>query len=218
MPSASSPGDVLRETDAARAKNAALVIEHNARAEVNMLGLVDFFLGEAAVRLAVIHRIFLQLAFARLVANRAIERMIDEQKFQHAFAHLLHAGRGGVNFHAGRNRRGAGDGGARRLGDFGRAIGIHHRLAVRPHGGRAELDEAHAAIAHDRQLGMIAIMRHVRLRQRAGLDHRRRDGLAGKRVRHRLRHGDFLAVHLDLDGLDRRRRGLGFSCRGRGHN
>ncbi len=83
----------LRETDAARAKNAAFVVEHDARAEVNGLRLVNFRFDEAARALAVIHGIFLQLAFAGLVANRAVERMIDEQKFQHAFAHLFHAGR-----------------------------------------------------------------------------------------------------------------------------
>jgi len=50
--------------DAARAEDAALVIEQDARAEVNALGLVDLRLDEAAGRLAVIHRVFLQLAFA----------------------------------------------------------------------------------------------------------------------------------------------------------
>ena len=48
------------------------------------------------------------------------------------------------------------------LGDLRRAVGIHHRLAVRAQRGRAEFDEAHAAVAGDRQLRMIAIMRHLR--------------------------------------------------------
>ena len=110
MPSASSLRDVARETDAARAENAAFRVEHDARSEVNGLRLVNFRLDEAARALAVVHGIFLQLAFAGLVANRAVERMVDEQRFEHAFAHLLHGGRLRVNFHARRNRRGAGDG------------------------------------------------------------------------------------------------------------
>ena len=206
MPSASSPDDVARETDAARAKDAALVVEHDARAEVNGLGLVNFRLDEAARALAVIHGVFLQLAFARLVANRAIERMVDEQKFQNAFAHLFHAGRARVNFHAGRNRRGAGDGRARRLRDLRRAVGIQNRLAVRAERGRAVFDEAHAAVADDRQLRMIAIMRHVLLRDFARLNHRGRNRLAGNRIGHRLRHFDFATVHLHLDFFNRQAR------------
>ena len=123
--------DVAREADAARAENAAFRVEHDARPEINGFRLVNFRLDEAARALAVIHRVFLQLAFAGLVANRAVERMIDEQRFEHAFAHLFHGRRLRVNFHARRNRRRAGDGRTRRLGDLERAVGIHHRLAVR---------------------------------------------------------------------------------------
>src|ERR1700684_329284 len=45
---------------------------------------------EAAGIDAVGHRLILQIAFAALVADRAIERMIDQQKFHHAFARLAH--------------------------------------------------------------------------------------------------------------------------------
>ena len=106
--------------------------------------------------------------------------MIDEQRFEHAFAHLFHAGRLGVNFHAGRNRRRAGDGRARRLRDLRRAIGIQNRFAVRAERRRAEFDEAHAAVARNGQIRMPAIMRHIGLRQLARLNHRGRNrGLAG---------------------------------------
>ena len=50
---------VLSETNAARAENASLVIQHNARAEIDPLGLVNFLFHEAAGRLAVIDRVFL---------------------------------------------------------------------------------------------------------------------------------------------------------------
>ena len=203
--------DVLRETDAARAKDATLVVEHDARTEVDGLGLVNFWFDEAARALAVIHGIFLQLALAGLIADRTVERMIDEQKFQNAFAHLFHAGRRSVNFHAGRNRRRACDGRTRRLRDLRRAVGIQNRLAIRAERGRPIFHEAHAAVADDRQLRMIAIMRHVGRGERARLDHRGRNRLAGNRVGHRLGHFDFATVHLHLDFFNRRR-GLDFSC------
>ena len=93
--------DIACEPDAARAKDAAFIIEHDARAEINSLGLVNLRFNETALRFPVIDGIFLQLAFAGLIANRAIERMIDEQEFEHAFTHGLHTGRVRVNFHPG---------------------------------------------------------------------------------------------------------------------
>ena len=47
-------------------------------------------LGEAAGIDAVGHRLILQIALAALIADRAIERMVDQQKLHHAFARLLH--------------------------------------------------------------------------------------------------------------------------------
>ena len=52
-------------------------------------------------------------------------------------------------------------------------------------------------------------MRHIHVRRGASLDHRRRQRFAGDRVRHRLRHFDFLAVHLHLDLVDGGGAGLG---------
>ena len=39
---------------------------------------------------AVGHRLVLQVALAALVADRAVERMVDEQELHHPFARLLH--------------------------------------------------------------------------------------------------------------------------------
>ncbi len=85
---------------------------------------------------AVGHRLVLQVALAALVADRAIERMVDQQEFHHAFARLLHH---------------------RRLGDD------HRRLAVRP--GRQSrtpqaqdatgLGEPFSSTRHMRQLPAI---------------------------------------------------------------
>jgi hypothetical protein len=90
MPSASSSGDVLREADAAGAEHATLVVQHDARPEIDGLGLVNLAPRRSWLAgLAVLHGVFLQLALAGLVADRAVERMVDEQRFQHGLAHLL---------------------------------------------------------------------------------------------------------------------------------
>src|SRR5437764_2263209 len=84
-------GDVLEEADAARALDAALLIEHH-RAEVNGLRLADFERRRdlAGVQ-AVDHVVVLQAALAGLVADRAIYGMVDEQKLQHATHRRLDA-------------------------------------------------------------------------------------------------------------------------------
>ena len=111
------------------------------------------------------HRLILQIAFAALIANRTIERVIDEQEFHHAFAGFLHHGRFGENdrrlaVRAGAqipNRDGAG---SRRL-----------RRAT------FDLDKAHPAIAGDRQPLVKAKARNLRPCLLAGLEQRifRRD-------------------------------------------
>ncbi len=220
--------DVLGEPDATRAENAALVVEHDARPKINGLRLVYLRLDKPAGRLAVLDRVLLQLALTRLVADRAIERMVDEQPFEDALSHLFGSRRTGINLHPRRDGRRTRNGTARRLrlvgqglpGDFRRTILIQKRLAIRPHRRQAKLHQAHAAIARNRQLGMIAIVRHLLGRDLTGLQHRGRHQPALP-VGHELGHLDLAAVHLDLDLLDRRRRGgrggLGFGCYGGGH-
>ena len=46
---------------------------------------------------AIAHRLVLQIAFAALVADRAIQRMIDQQEFHHPFARLAGIRRSGVD-------------------------------------------------------------------------------------------------------------------------
>ena len=43
------------------------------------------------------HRLILQIALAALIADRAIERMIDQQEFHHAFARFFDQRRLGVD-------------------------------------------------------------------------------------------------------------------------
>src|SRR3546814_7062567 len=47
---------------------------------------------------AIGHRLILQIALAALIADRAIERMVDQQEFHHAFARGLDHRRGGEDF------------------------------------------------------------------------------------------------------------------------
>ncbi len=44
----------------------------------------------AAAVEAIAHRLILQIALAALVADRAIERMVDQQELHHALARLMH--------------------------------------------------------------------------------------------------------------------------------
>ena len=82
-PSTSSCAISFVEANAARAENAALVVERDARTELDVLRLLHLVLEEARILSAVLDAEFLEPAFAGLVADRAIERMIDEEKFHH---------------------------------------------------------------------------------------------------------------------------------------
>ncbi len=75
--------DLLREANAARAKNAALVVERDARAELDVFRLLHFILEETRILAAVLDAELLEAAFSGLVADRAIERVINEQEFHH---------------------------------------------------------------------------------------------------------------------------------------
>src|SRR5262249_23265486 len=105
---------------------------------------------------AVGHGLILQIAFPALIADRTIERVVDQQEFHHAFACFAHH---------------------RRLREDLGWLAVRPRPAV-PHTpgarghrfGRAlELDQAHAAIARDGQPLMEAEPRNFRARGLAGL-------------------------------------------------
>ena len=161
------PGDLLAEAHATRAVDAAAhLLGGNQRAEVlvkdDALGLVV-----ARGRAAVADRQILQLALAALVADRAVERVIDQQEFHHRLLRLPRLGRDRAHDHAVGDRRGAG----------------RHRL-----GRLLDLDQAHAAVGRDRQLLVVAEVRHVDVERIRGLhDHAA------------LGHRDLLAVDFELD-------------------
>ena len=109
------------------------------------------FLAQRKARrlLIVLHVVILQLALARLIAHRAIDRMVDEQEFEHRFLRGLGLRALGVDHHA--------------LGDFGVARDLQL-------GRLLDLDQAHPAIADDGQRRMIAVVRDLDPDLLGGLD------------------------------------------------
>ena len=106
------------------------------------------------------HRLVLQVAFAALIADRAVERMIDEQKLHHPFARLLDHWRRGRD-------------------DLWRAVLVRRQI-VDEHRARRDrlrrtlhLDETHAAVAGDRKALVIAEAGNDRARHFAGVHQRR---------------------------------------------
>ena len=139
VPSSWKPCDLLREAHAARAVDAAGHVGGDERAEV--LVLHDALaLGVARDVAPEAHREILQLALAALVADRAVERMIDQQE--------LHR----------RALRGDGRGDCVKT-FMPSATGVAQ--AGIGFGAFSTLDEAHAAVGRDRQLLVVAEARHV---------------------------------------------------------
>ena len=82
-------GDVLGEAGAAVAQDAALAVEGDEVADRDRLLEVALLLDEPALARAVGHRLVLQRALAALVADRAVERVVDEEELEDAVLGLL---------------------------------------------------------------------------------------------------------------------------------
>ncbi len=154
-------GDFVHEPDATRAENAALVVERDLRPDRRFFRLVDLRLDEPAFALAVIDRELLQAALAGLVADRAVERVVDQQELHHPFAGVDDFLGRGMNDHPLANRRVAPDRQFRCEPDHRVAVAVELRLAVLVQCWQADIDQAHPAIAGDRELGMVTIMRDL---------------------------------------------------------
>ncbi len=76
-------GDFGGEANAARAMDAAVHRGLDERADIFVFDRA-LVLGIARSIDAIAHRLILQVAFAALIADRAIERMVDQQEFHHA--------------------------------------------------------------------------------------------------------------------------------------
>ena len=150
--------DLGHEADAARALDAARHEGLDERPEIFLFhGALG--LAVAAAVLAIIEGLVLQVALAALVADGAVERMVDQQEFHHAFARLFDERR----IRADRGRRAVAV----------RAQIVHARGAGRHRLRHAhDLDEAHAAIAGHRQALVVAEPRDFEPRQLARLQQR----------------------------------------------
>ena len=82
MPELVGLGDVVDEARAARAQDAALLVEHDVRARRDALVLVLLVLAHRALVLPDLHVVVLKTALAALVADGAVERMVDEVELQ----------------------------------------------------------------------------------------------------------------------------------------
>ena len=142
--------DFLTKADTARAVNAARHIGCNQGAEI----LVDddplgFLV--ARRRCAIAHRQILQLAFAALIANGTVERVIDEQKLHHALLRRFGVGGVGLDLHS-----------------FGCRCGAGRQWLW----CLFNLHQTHAAVRRDRQFFVIAKMRDECAELVRGLHHR----------------------------------------------
>jgi hypothetical protein len=108
---------------------------------------------KAALLAVVLHVVILQPALAGLIADRTVDRVIDQQKLQDGFPRGQDFGTLRQDRHALGHLRIAGD------------LQLGHLL---------DLDEAHAAISRDGKLRVIAVVRDRHSHLRRHLD----DGLA----------------------------------------
>src|SRR5207302_5575209 len=92
--------DLVAETNATRTENAAFIVQGDAWSELNRFRFLHFVFEESRTLRAVLDAKLLKLAFARLIADWTIERMIDEQKFHHAFATFVNQRRTCAHAHS----------------------------------------------------------------------------------------------------------------------
>ena len=85
-------GDLLGEAGAAGAEHAALAVEQDLGRDVDRLGVGALHAagrGEPRLAAAVGHRLVLQGALAALVADRAVERVVDQQELHDPLLRLV---------------------------------------------------------------------------------------------------------------------------------
>ena len=141
-------GDLFAETHAARAMDAAGQIGLDQGADIFILDHPFLFLIARDIA-AIAEREVLQLAFAALIADGAIQRMIDEEEFHDGFLRVQRSLRAGAHLHVRHDGRGAG---GQRLG------------------GLLHLDQTHAAVGRDGKFFVVAKARDVDIMRVRDLD------------------------------------------------
>ena len=143
--------DLGLEPRAALAQDAAVAVEQDLRGHLDGLGVGPLDIDEARFGAAVGERLVLERAFAALVADRAVKRVVDEEELDDS---ALRLGRDlrralGVDLHAGRDGLSAG----------GHGLGPFRDDAVAP--GARDLDEALPAGAGGLEQRMVAKARNA---------------------------------------------------------
>jgi hypothetical protein len=138
-----------REPHAAGAHDAAVDEQRDRGADVSLAAVERLQVG-AALGLAVLEVVVLQQALARLVADRAVDRVVDEQRLLDPGPAVLDELALGDDHGAVLDRRLAA---RHELG--------HHRDLARGRVPLTGFDQAHPAAGHDRQAGMPAVVRDL---------------------------------------------------------
>ena len=141
----------LRKADTTRAMDAARHHGFHQRAHILVFNSALIIVKTTGIA-AKAQCLVLQVAFAALVANRAIQRVINEQKLHHPFARRFDCIGCGGNHHIGGHRHGTAGYGLGCIGHF---------------------DQTHAAITGHRQALVIAKARNFRTGLFASLQNRR---------------------------------------------
>ena len=143
--------DLLGEARAALAQDAAVAVEQDLGRDLDRLGKGALDVDEPSLGSPVAHCLVLQGAFAALVADRAVERVVDQQEFHLTLLGLIRQGRGvlGRNDHAGRGLEGA------------RGLRLGHRAHVAVAVGCGHVDEALAARADRLEERVVAEARDL---------------------------------------------------------
>ncbi len=163
-------GDLLTKPNAARAKDAALIIERDAWPKHDVFWLLHFMFEKTRRTCAVLNAKLLQPAFARLIANRTIKGVINEEEFHHTVLAFLHQRRICAHTHSfsdilrARNLR------ARYPVDQRFAVGPQFGFTIGAHFRNSHLDQTHPAIPRRAEFLVITITWHVTASLLACLD------------------------------------------------
>src|SRR5574337_548496 len=141
------PRHILAKSDTARTQNAPLRVEDDKWTDRLVLDPMDLRFDKTAFPWTEPERVVLKRTLSALIADGAIERVVQQQKLQHRIPGLLHAFGGREHLHPIRNGGGARD----------------DQLW-----GSVYLHLAHPTTAHHAELRMIAKMRNLA----AGLQNR----------------------------------------------
>src|SRR5262249_36004108 len=138
--------DFLTKSNATRAQDAALVVERNARSKPHSFRFFDLVLQKTRISAPVFDAKFLEATFAGLIADRAIERMVDEEEFHDTAAAFLDQRRTGADTHPFGDVLRTTNLGARHPIDHRLAICAQFELPVGAHAWKAHFDQTHPAI------------------------------------------------------------------------